>query len=227
MRTVNLKKTENAAEGNMQNLVKSSINSHLRMHAKMILSALLIFASLQVFAQDSNSEPTSAPAKKHKFWIGPKFGLDMSPVTFNFNDIKSQLNMNYQAGLLFQYGRTIYIQPEVYYASYKISAENAETSSSVNFIKVPAMLGLRFLNLGLFSLHVMGGPAFSFQLKDNDAFSGNNTFAWQIGAGVDVLGFITTDVRYTLREGVSIADQVSQFDKETSTLNVTVGLKLR
>jgi len=197
------------------------------MKTGMILSVFLLFVSLQVFAQDSSSESKSAPAKKHKFWIGPKFGLDMSPVTFNFNDIKSQLNMNYQAGLLFQYGRTIYIQPEVYYSSYKITTENSEASSSVNFIKVPAMLGLRFLNLGLFSLHVMGGPAFSFQLKDNDAFSGNNTFSWQVGAGVDVLGFITTDVRYTLREGVSIADQVSQFDKETSTLNVTVGLKLR
>ena len=226
MKTV--KNTDNSARNhNMQSLFKSFNNCHLRMKTGMILSAFLIFASLQAFAQDSNRESTSAPAKKHKFWIGPKFGFDMSPVTFKFNDIKNQLNMNYQAGILLQYGRTIYIQPEVYYSSYKITAENSETSSSVNFIKVPAMLGLRFLNLGLFSLHVMGGPAFSFQLKDNDAFSGNNTFSWQVGAGVDLLGFITTDVRYTLREGVSIADQVSQFDKETSTLNVTVGLKIR
>ena len=194
------------------------------LNAKWILCTFLIMISVQTFAQETNKETSK---KKPKVWIGPKFGFDMSPITYNFNDIKSQLKMNYQAGLLFQYGRTLYIQPEIYYSSYKTAIEGVESSSSVNFIKLPAMIGLRFLNLGLFSLHVMGGPALSFQLDKKDSFTGNNTLSWQVGAGVDILGFITTDVRYNLLKNVSISDQVSQFNKETSVLNVTVGLKLR
>ena len=191
------------------------------MKTRMLLSALFLFMSLQAFSQDSDNTE-----KKPKFWIGPKFGLDMSPITYDFNEIKSQLKTNYQVGILMQYGRILYIQPEVYYSSYQADGVTAD-ATTVNFIKVPAMLGFRFINLGLFSLHVMGGPAFSFQLDNKDSFNGNNTFSWQVGAGIDVLGFITADLRYNLLEDVAIGDQISQFNKETSMLNLTVGLKLR
>jgi Outer membrane protein beta-barrel domain len=192
------------------------------MKTRMLLSALLLFMSLQAFSQDSDNTE-----KKPKFWIGPKFGLDMSPITYDFNEIKSQLKTNYQVGILMQYGRILYIQPEAYYSSYQVNGSTTDETTTVNFVKVPAMLGLRFINLGLFSLHVMGGPAFCFQLDNKDSFSGNNTFSWQVGAGIDVLGFITADVRYNLLKDVALGDQISQFNKETSLLNLTVGLKLR
>jgi len=199
------------------------------MNTKSILTILFVWMSLQCFAQveqETEEVATTTTEKKPKFWIGPKFGLDLTPITFNFKEIQTQLKSNYQVGILAQYGRTIYVQPEVYYASYK-SVDVSDVTSTVNFIKVPVMLGLRFLNVGLFSLHVMGGPALCYQLDSKDSFSGNNTFGWQVGAGVDVLGFITTDLRYNLQKGVSIGDQVSQFNKQTSLLNLTVGLKLR
>ncbi|MCE5173968.1 MAG: outer membrane beta-barrel protein [Bacteroidales bacterium] len=187
------------------------------------LSAFFMILSLQAFSQETNETTEQTSVKKPKFWIGPKFGLDMSPITYNFKEISNQLKTNYQAGIMMQYGRTLYLQPEVYYASYQM--EGSETS--VNFIKVPAMLGLRFVNLGLFSLHLMGGPAFSFQLDNKDSFTGNNTFSWQVGAGIDVLGFITLDARYNLIKDLTIAEQISQFNQETSMLNVTAGLKFR
>jgi len=187
------------------------------------LSAFFMILSLQVFSQETNETTEQAIVKKPKFWIGPKFGFDMSPITCNFKEINNQLKTNYQVGLLMQYGRTIYLQPEVYYANYR--TDGSETS--VNFVKVPVMLGLRFVNLGLFSLHLMGGPSFSLQLDNKDSFTGNNTFSWQVGAGIDVLGFITLDARYNLIKNLTIAEQISQFNQETSMLNITAGLKFR
>ncbi|MDD4922640.1 MAG: outer membrane beta-barrel protein [Bacteroidales bacterium] len=188
------------------------------MKTRTILSAFLIFfISAQTFAQSTTSDGSKS---KPKFWMGPKFGLDLSPITLKPGEITDQLKTNFQAGILAQYGRILYVQPEVYYSKYKIG------DISASYIKVPAMLGCRFLNLGLVSFHVMGGPAFSLQLNNKDTFD-NDVFSWQVGAGFDVFGLVTADVRYTLKDGVSISDQVSQFDAETDMLNITLGLKFR
>lgn len=204
------------------------------MKMKSILCLFLACFSLSIIAQDeavvtqeivtttTNSVSQTPSSKKPKLWIGPKFGLDIVSNTQDLNSVTDQLKGNYQFGVLLQYGRTIYIQPEVYYASYKVS----ETTSN-NYIKVPLMLGLRFLNLGLFSLHAMGGPSYSFKLDDTDQLTGTKGFSWQVGAGIDVLGFITADLRYTLRNNLSLADQISQFSTNPNALNLTVGLKFR
>ena len=166
---------------------------------------------------------TKAPEKKHKFWFGPKFGLDIPSNSLNTIDLSNQLKTNYQFGLFAQFGRSLYFQPEIYYASYKTTAN----TKSINYIKMPLMFGLRFLNLGLFSLHIMTGPSISFKLDDNDALTGYNESSWQLGAGVDILGFITTDLRYKILKGVSFGDQISKFSTNPNILNLTVGLKLR
>jgi len=175
-------------------------------------------ASTLVAQQDSTS---TTRVKKHKFWIGPKFGLDVSSTTTSLNEISQQLKGNYQAGILMQYGRTLFIQPEVYYASYKV-----DETTKQNYIKIPLMLGLKFLDLGLFSLHAMGGPSYSMLLDNKNHLAGANTLTWQLGVGVDLFGFITTDLRYTLNKK-SIADQVSDVTKNPTMLNLTMGLKLR
>jgi hypothetical protein len=203
------------------------------MKTKSILCLLFVCCSWSLFAQDDNSQTiiveqttTSTPKeKKPTFWIGPKFGLDISSETRDIETVQDGLKDNYQAGILMQFGRTLYLQPEIYYATQKVTSLSG--TSSINSIRVPLMLGLRFFNLGLFSLHVTGGPAFSFKLDDADKISGEKAMTWQVGAGVDVLGFITTDLRYTVKSGVSVADQISQFTTNPSVLNLTVGLKLR
>jgi hypothetical protein len=204
------------------------------MRKTFFLSMLLVSLSVSLMAQDVASDQnttqshssSSSSKKKPKFWIGPKLGFDYSPANYNFAEIKDQLNENYQVGIMMQLGRIIYLQPEVYYASQKV-LDDAGLSSAAHSIKVPVMLGLRFLNLGLFSLHVMGGPAFTFGLNDSDSFNGDKTMEWQVGAGIDIFGFITTDVRYQLQRGVSIADQIADFDPQVTPLNVTIGLKFR
>jgi hypothetical protein len=131
---------------------------------------------------------------------GLDLGLDVILTTSDINGITEQLKGNYQAGIMVQWGKTIYLQPEVYYSSYKITQ-----TSSMNFVKVPVMVGLKFLDLGLISTHVMGGPMYSMLLDNKDNLTGANSLNWQVGAGVDILGFITADLRYTLNDQ-SIAD---------------------
>ena len=203
------------------------INKFKKMKTKSIICLLLICFSWSVFAQeDVTSANNTPPEKKHKFWIGPKFGLDLSSTTTDINGVTNQLKGNYQAGILFQFGSTLYIQPEIYYATVKTVISPTNTKS-VNSIRVPLMLGLRFLDLGLFSLHIMGGPTYSLKLDDADRLTGDKAFSWQVGAGIDVLGFVTGDLRYTLIENMSIADQVTHFTTNPTILNLTVGLKLR
>jgi len=189
------------------------------MKTTLIIFLFALIISNALIAQETVT--TSTTGKKHCFWIGPKFGLDISSTTNSLNGLTQQLKGNYQAGILVQWGRKIYLQPEVYYSSIKISDTN-----SMNFIKAPLMLGLKFLDLGLFSTHIMGGPMYSLLLDNKDQLTGVNTLNWQVGAGIDILGFITADLRYTLNKE-SIADQVTQIKTIPTQLNLTVGLKFR
>lgn len=196
----------------------------------LLLCLFLVSFSVIGYAQDettttTTTETTPAQKPKPKIWFGPRFGLDLSHFTYDVNNITSQLGNNYQAGIMLQFGEKLYLQPEAYYASYKSVTGAAD--STKNFVKVPVMVGLRFLNLGLFSLHLMGGPQFSFQLDKKDNFTGIQTLSWQVGAGADILGFITADLRYTVQQGQSVATQVQNFSLNSTGLNLTVGLKLR
>ncbi len=181
----------------------------------------LFFLSLTLigFAQESS---TTVEKPKAKIWFGPKVGLDLAHFTTDVNEISSQFGSNYQAGLMCQIGEKLYLQPEIYYASTKTS-----DSIRINFLKAPIMLGLRILDIGLVSLHIMGGPQFSFKLDNSDKLTGDQTLTWQVGAGADVLGFITADLRYTIVPGQSVSTQVSGFNLNTTGLNLTVGLKFR
>ena len=194
-----------------------------------LLCLFLVSFSVIGYAQDETSttttESTPVEKPKPKIWFGPKFGLDLSHFTSDVNNIKSQLGSNYQAGIMVQFGEKLYLQPEAYYASYKSMTGVAD--SARNFIKVPVMAGLRFFNIGLISLHLMGGPQFIFQLDNKDKLTGNQTLSWQVGAGADVLGFITADLRYTIQPNQTASTQIQNFSLNSTGLNLTVGLKFR
>jgi hypothetical protein len=197
------------------------------MKTKSILFSLFFISlSFVGFAQETASAPVEKP--KAKIWYGPRFGLDIANFTTNVNSITDQLKSNYQAGLMVQFGQKLYLQPEVYYAAKKsIVAGGADST----YIKVPVFLGLRIFDIGLISLHIMGGPQFVFPFeksnfdKNNKIADGMMPISWQVGAGVDVLGFITADLRYTMQDGKAISDQAKSI--ATAGLNLTVGLKFR
>lgn len=202
----------------------------------LAISCLILLGSLgmSLFAQgdysyESESTATYPPEVKPRFWIGPKFGTDFDGFPTRVDVVKGELRQQWQAGVLMQFGRVLYLQPEAYYCLDNIVLPTDATSgSSTAKIKVPVMLGLRFINLGLFSMHIMGGPQWIFPLKDSHGNStGNQSRVWLVGAGVDILGFITTDIRYVYNTGMALNDQITSFDLKTTPLNVTVGFKFR
>ena len=194
--------------------------------------SILFLLTICVSAQDTTvvinqTVETTKEKKKPNIWIGPKFGMDMTHFTYNTSELQNDLTGNYQFGLLCQIGKKLYLQPELMYATYK-SATYDTDSVRLNYLKIPLMLGWRIINLGLLSIHIKGGPQFSFQLAEKDKLIQNSKkLSWQLGAGVDLLGFITTDLRYTIQPGKSIAEQIDNFDPNSTGLNFTVGLKLR
>jgi len=216
------------------------------MKTKLVISALLVVFSMQVFAQDvtiiqsnattDNTQSYSSikKVKKPRFWIGPKFGTTLETgLPKDFTSITDRLKEEWQAGVMMQFGRTLYLQPEAYYAvTNTLDGSGAVTATSQS-IKVPVMLGLRFLNLGLFSLHIMGGPSWTIPMgADNTINADAKQMEWLVGAGIDVLGFITADIRYTYLTGSPLSDQIAGFNVTDEALpytplNVTIGLKLR
>jgi len=194
--------------------------------------SILLLLTICVSAQDTTvvinqTVETTKADKKKNIWFGPKFGMDISHFSYNAGDLQNDLSGNYQFGLLARFGKKLYLQPEIMYATYK-SATYATDSTRLNYLKIPLMLGWRIINLGILSVHLKGGPQFSFQLADKDKLIPNSKkLSWQLGAGVDLLGFITTDLRYTLQPRKSIAEQIDGFDPNSTGLNLTVGLKLR
>jgi len=215
------------------------------MKTKLVLSALLVVFSMHTFAQDvtiirsnetDNTQSYSSTKKPHKpmFWIGPKFGTDIvTGIPKDFTSVTDQLKKQWQAGVMMQFGRTLYLQPEAYYAVTNTLDGAGAVTATEQSIKVPVMLGLRFLNLGLFSLHIMGGPSWTIPMgADNSIDTNAKQMDWLVGAGIDLLGFITVDVRYKYDTESPLSAQIAGFNVKENTpditpLNVTVGLKLR
>jgi hypothetical protein len=175
---------------------------------KHYLLLLLLGLSAYLFAQDESKD-------EKKFWLGPKFGLDVSSSTADLNSLSDQLKQNYQVGMFLQLGKKIYFQPEIYYASY-----TTNQTTKINYVKAPMMLGWQIFDIGLISLHLNGGPSYLKQLDSTEKAVIN----WELGAGVNILGFITTDLRYTFQKG-SIT-QVEQLITIGGMVNLTVGLRL-
>ncbi len=217
------------------------------MKTKLVLSALLVVFSMQAFAQDvtiiqsnatDNTQSYSSTKKTHKprFWIGPKFGTDiLTGIPKDMTSVTDRLKEQWQAGVMMQFGRTLYLQPEAYYAVTTTQGIGGAAATTQQELRVPVMLGLRFLNLGLFSLHLMGGPSWNIPMGENNSpVLDAKKMEWLVGAGIDVLGFITADIRYTYDTEKALSDQIAGFNvtdpdplKPYTPLNVTVGLKLR
>ena len=189
---------------------------------------LVTAAALLTFSTISYAQDKPVP----NFWFGPKVGVDLETPTIDQADIESQVASNFQAGIFMQFGRKFYIQPELYYATQKQEYDDDGTmnEATVNSLRVPLMLGMRVINLGLVSAHVMAGPSASFLLKesapDPSGPREKSQFTLQGGGGVDALGFLTLDVRYAVDLGGSTNAQIKQL-RWDSGVNVTLGIKFR
>lgn len=201
---------------------------------KTILLLVMALFLLTSFSFAQSQTDTENKEKKSSFWFGPKVGVDLLTPTFDQAEIESQFKSNYSVGFFLQFGRKIYLQPEFYYVVQNepifVNGEPSNDETTVNSLRIPLMLGIKLIDLGIVSAHIMGGPAATFFLNESNPIANNsrlkNNFTLQFGAGVDVLGFITLDVRYSVNIDDSMEEQFEQFDWE-SGVNVTLGLKLR
>lgn len=191
------------------------------MKAKIFLLVLLFGTAMQLFTQEE------VETKKAYIKFGPKVGLDLNT---NLNNLPSgtqlsdELKGNYQFGAFMQFGKRLYFQPEFMYAVIN-TTDNQNETVALEYYKVPVHVGVKFFDIGLLSLHVSGGVIYTH--KGGDAFNfDKEKINFQIGAGVDVFDFITTDLRYTMIKGKTLAEQINDFTTNGGTINVTVGLKL-
>lgn len=183
------------------------------MKLKFILLIVFVALSRIICAEDEKKE-------EKKIWVGPKYGLDVVSTTADLTSLTDQLKTNYQVGFFMQFGKKIYFQPEIYYSSY---TTNPSTNAKINYLKAPMMLGWKLIDIGLISLHLNGGPSYLKQLDSTNKGQIN----WEVGAGVNLLGFITTDLRYTIQKGSTTGiQQVGELISNGGMLNLTVGLRL-
>jgi len=148
---------------------------------------------------------------------GIKLGLDF--ITNSTESITGQLKSNYLLGAFVRIGNKLYFQPEAYYASYTTDQVNG---NKFTYFKAPLLLGVRLLDLKIASLHIKGGPEYVKRLSSN--YKGE--FKWGLGIGADVLGFITTDIRYTFKNGdISSIAQIDNLIHKGGMVNLTLGIR--
>ena len=109
---------------------------------------------------------------------------------------------------------------------------------TLNCIKVPVLVGVKLVKLGVANVRVMGGPAFTYMMgKKLDETSSsqlwpiktkddlkNSAWSAQVGAGVDIL-FLTLDVRYEF--GITnLYKGDSDLKMKNNMFNVSLGVKL-
>ena len=170
---------------------------------------------------------------KAQFSLGIKAGVDLSKIDAdNFNE---STKTGYQVGAFARLGGATYLQPELYLASSggNLNASNGTADIKFNTLNVPLLLAHRFGTAGA-NLHIMGGPVYSYIMSQDKSFSqnfnaayndfgtyNNSTFGYQVGAGVDFLGF-TGDLRY---EG-GLSNLNSNYGQKANIWSVTFGFKI-
>jgi len=185
----------------------------------------------------------AASASFGQFTFGPKIGYSTSKLSTDFDDIKEDVKHNFQVGAFFRFGKKLYLQPEIYYATsggqLKVESSGLEQSVKLKNLCVPALVGFRLLNLEVINLRVFAGPSANFILNKEVEFdelvqdplqdSNFKDIAWgmDVGAGVDVL-FLTLDLRYEFGlNNIYIPDDGGASDKINSNLFiVSLGFKL-
>lgn len=153
---------------------------------------------------------------------GTDFNADMQDLPGIPGQIEGVMKDNFQIGAFLRFGNRLYLQPEAYYVQQNVVNNNQTTA--VGSVRVPVHLGLKLLDIGLVSLHVTGGAMLPIPLEETFAFDVEK-LQYQVGVGVGVLGFITTDIRYTLAKDVPFAEQIADFTANGGMVNVTVGIK--
>jgi len=94
----------------------------------------------------------------------------------------------------------------------------------VNAVRVPVLLGFELLNMKVASAHLMAGPMATIYL--NPEPNQKYDYKLQLGGGIEILRFISLDVRYAVNLNDNTKNELKQLDWK-SGVNVTLGIQFR
>ena len=192
-----------------------------------------------------------ATAQKHSradyFRIGIKGGVNLSSVKVASLSSNLENKTGYQLGAFARIGRTIFLQPEVYFSAKEVNVDvlNSLTTNqgvvgfSQKSLDVPLLLGVK-----LGPLRVMAGPVATYAISAStnpDAavksyFSGTpqdvinrSNFSYQAGVGFDILN-LSLDLRYEgamseLKNTVAVPSGFN-YSQKPSYYQATIGFRI-
>ena len=128
-----------------------------------------------------------------------------------------------QFGAFAKIGKKLFIQPEVY-GSFLVEDNLNVKKIVANSVRVPVLLGFEFLNLRVARAHLMAGPMATFYL--NPTPDKNYDYKLQLGGGIDLLRFLSLDVRYAVNLTDNIKNELKQLAWKGG-VNVTLGIQFR
>jgi len=192
-----------------------------------------------------------ATAQKHSradyFRIGIKGGVNLSSVKVASLSTNLENKTGYQLGAFARIGRTIFLQPEVYFTAKEVNVDvlNSLTTNqgvvgfSQKSLDVPLLAGIK---LGPF--RVLAGPVASYALSASTSpdaavksyFSGTSqeiinrsSFSYQAGIGFDILN-LSLDLRYEgamseLKNTVAVPSGFT-YSQKPSYYQATIGFRI-
>jgi len=166
------------------------------------------------------------------FDFGLKIGYNSSKISTDLDYIENNVNKFLAGAFLRVNFNKLYVQPEAYFCSKGGDLSNIDGSGSFDLktIDVPILLGYKIIDQKIVNLRILSGPVFSYNLDgdingideiENYNFR-DNCFAWQFGAGIDIL-FLTIDARYEKGLKSVISNSV---DAKNNMFLVSLGIKL-
>jgi hypothetical protein len=192
-----------------------------------------------------------ASAQKHSradyFRIGIKGGVNLSSVKVASLSTNLENKTGYQLGAFARIGRTIFLQPEVYFTAKEVNVDvlNSLTTNqgvvgfSQKSLDVPLLAGIK-----LGPLRVLAGPVASYAISASTSpdaavksyFSGTSqeiinrsSFSYQAGIGFDILN-LSLDLRYEgamseLKNTVAVPNGFN-YSQKPSYYQATIGFRI-
>jgi hypothetical protein len=165
---------------------------------KLLILFIILFVALENYGQ---------------FTFGPKIGYNTSKLSTDFDSIKESVKHNFQIGAFARFGKKLYLQPEIYYATsggtLKREGTTLQEEIKLNNICIPVLVGFKLINAKVINLRVMAGPTANIIVGKNleadelvedplqDSDLKNVAWGLDLGAGVDVF-FLSFDIRYEI-----------------------------
>jgi hypothetical protein len=195
---------------------------------KLIVLLIVLFAALDNYGQ---------------FSFGPKIGYNTSKLSTDLDSISESLKHNFQIGAFARFGKKLYLQPEIFYATsggtLKREGTTLKEEVKINNLSIPVLVGFKIINAKVINLRVMAGPVANFilgtkvtadelvtdPLQDSDFKKAS--WGMDLGAGVDVF-FLTLDVRYEwgLNNIYNVPDGEADQTLKSNLFIVSLGFKL-